>query len=50
MLSFRSDGKAPNFTDSPAHTPKKVLAKLNSFKIGTLKSMSMSVSEVSKLF
>uniref|UniRef100_A0A1B6J4L6 Oxysterol-binding protein n=2 Tax=Homalodisca liturata TaxID=320908 RepID=A0A1B6J4L6_9HEMI len=42
---FRSDGKAPNFSDSPAHTPKKVLAKLNSFKMGSFKSMSMSVAE-----
>lgn len=26
---------------TPAHTPKKVLAKLNSFKVGALRSMSI---------
>ncbi|RZF34644.1 hypothetical protein LSTR_LSTR012726 [Laodelphax striatellus] len=41
---FRSDGKShpPNMSESPVHTPKKVLAKLNSLKMGAFKSMSIS--------
>ncbi|XP_075229853.1 oxysterol-binding protein-related protein 2 isoform X1 [Lycorma delicatula] len=41
---FRSDGKThpPNLSESPVHTPKKVLAKLNSLKMGAFKSMSIS--------
>lgn len=28
-------------SQTPAHTPKKMLAKLNSFKVGALRSMSI---------
>uniref|UniRef100_A0A1B6C4U7 Oxysterol-binding protein n=1 Tax=Clastoptera arizonana TaxID=38151 RepID=A0A1B6C4U7_9HEMI len=34
----------PN-TDSPVHTPKKVLAKLNSLKMSSFRSMSMSLAD-----
>lgn len=45
MSEFRRDGdkgKGATPNDSPSHTPKKVLAKLNSFKVGPFKSNSQS--------
>lgn len=42
---FKRDGdlksKSPN--DSPSHTPRKVLAKLNSLKVGAFKSTQQEV-------
>ncbi|XP_021913454.1 oxysterol-binding protein-related protein 1-like [Zootermopsis nevadensis] len=46
---FRRDGdkgKGATPNDSPSHTPKKVLAKLNSFKVGPFKSNSQSEGSV----
>ncbi|KAL1123280.1 hypothetical protein AAG570_002366 [Ranatra chinensis] len=42
---FKSEGKGPsNNSDSPSHTPKKVLAKLNSLKVGFKSQNSVSDS------
>lgn len=35
---FKSEGKKSDKSDSPAHTPKKVLAKLNSLKVSPFKA------------
>lgn len=44
-----ADGKGPpSNSDSPVHTPKKVLAKLNSLKMGPFKSQN-SVVDVSNI-
>lgn len=46
-MTRSSDGKgSPSNSDSPVHTPKKVLQKLNSLKMGPFKSQN-SVAEVS---
>jgi len=45
LLEFRREGdkgRGPTPNDSPSHTPKKVLAKLNSLKVGPFKSNSQS--------
>ncbi|XP_067010631.1 oxysterol-binding protein-related protein 2 isoform X2 [Anabrus simplex] len=43
---FRRDGERDRGqSDSPSHTPKKVLAKLNSLKVGPFKSNSTSQAE-----
>lgn len=38
----RSDEKNKSPNDSPAHTPRKVLSKLNSLKMSSFKSLSIS--------
>lgn len=39
---FRRDEKNKSPNDSPAHTPRKVLSKLNSLKMSSFKSLSIS--------
>ncbi|PSN35281.1 Oxysterol-binding protein-related protein 2 [Blattella germanica] len=39
-------GKGPTPNESPSHTPKKVLAKLNSLKVGPFKSNSQSEGSI----
>lgn len=41
----RERGEEASAAQTPAHTPKKVLAKLNSFKVGALRSMSIQEPE-----
>lgn len=38
---FRRDDKSRSPSDSPAHTPRKVLSKLNSLKMSSFKSLSI---------